>query len=526
MTTPQQYDYIVVGSGIAGLYTALMAQEHGTVLLLTKGSVEDCNTQFAQGGIAAALGKEDSPELHMRDTLAAGAGLCDPEVVRILATDGPQAIADLVRLGVNFDTSHGETALAREGAHSVPRVLHAGGDSTGQHIELTLSSLAHSSRVRVMEFAEVTRIIINTAKNRAVGVEVLDRRSGQWNSFHGQWIVLATGGAGRLFRYTTNPAVATGDGAALAFRAGAAVMDMEFYQFHPTALRLDGAPPFLISEAVRGEGATLRNVQGEAFMQRHHAQGDLAPRDVVSRALLTEMQSTSSDHVLLDLTDLSASHIATRFPTIYHTCLEHGLEISRDAIPVAPAAHYMMGGIQTNIWGETSLAGLYACGETACTGVHGANRLASNSLLETVVFGRRLVQRSQMKASPQDPHGLPIEDGVPQFMNPARTQAVPTLSNLQNLMWEKVGMVRDESTLKEAVGILITWAKNLENSRDRGGRELGNMVLLAQLMAQAALLRRESRGAHFRTDYSGTSSAWQRHIVFQRENGWPELEPK
>ena len=521
-TTPQQYDYIIVGSGIAGLYTALLAQEHGTVLLLTKGSVEDCNTRFAQGGIAAAIGAGDSPQLHMQDTLAAGAGLCDPEAARVLATDGPQAIADLVRLGVGFDTAQGEVALAREGAHSVPRVLHAGGDSTGAHIELTLASLAHSSRVRVLEYAEVVQVIVDQAEGRAQGVRVLDRRSGQQDSFHGRWTVLATGGAGRLFRYTTNPEVATGDGVALAYQAGAAVMDMEFYQFHPTALRLNGAPPFLISEAVRGEGGVLRNARGEAFMGRHHPLGDLAPRDVVSRALLREMQETSSNHVLLDLTHLPTSHIATRFPTIYHTCLEHGLEITHQAIPVAPAAHYMMGGVQTNTWGETTFPGLYACGEATCAGVHGANRLASNSLLETVVFGRRLVQRSQMATSLTYPPGLPEHPARLASAKPSGPVTPPNQAALQELMWDKVGMMRDEASLQEAAGTLTAWAQTLQKSQAPGARELANMVLLARLMAQGALLRQESRGAHYRTDFPDSSAGWQRHIVFRRDDASPD----
>jgi L-aspartate oxidase len=387
---------------------------------------------------------------------------------------------------------------------------------------LTLATLARSSRVRVLEYAEVVEVIVDRPQGRAQGVRVLDRRSGQESSFFGRWTVLATGGAGRLFRYTTNPEVATGDGVALAFRAGAAVMDMEFYQFHPTALRLNGAPPFLISEAVRGEGGVLRNARGEAFMGHYHPQGDLAPRDIVSRALLTEMRETSSDHVLLDLTHLPASHIATRFPTIYHTCLEHGLEITRQAIPVAPAAHYMMGGVQTNTWGETTLPGLYACGEAACAGVHGANRLASNSLLETVVFGRRLVQRSQMATAPIDPPGLPEQPARLAPLKPSGPVPHPTLAALQALMWDKVGIVRDGANLQEAAGTLAAWADMLQESQEPGARALANMVLLARLMGQGALLRRESRGAHYRTDCPGTSAEWRRHIVFRGDGDSPD----
>ena len=392
--TTQHYDYIVIGSGIAGLYSALLAVEHGSVLILTKGGIADCNTQYAQGGIAAAVGPEDSPSYHLADTLAAGAGLCNLDAARILAEQGPQAIAELVRLGVIFDTTDGEVSLGREAAHRMPRVLHAGGDATGARIELTLSSLAHHSRISVQEYVTTTRLLLDEHGGRVVGVAGLVGGAGAEVEFYAAHTVLATGGAGRLYRYTTNPEVTTGDGVAQAYQAGAAVMDMEFFQFHPTALRLPGAPPFLITEAMRGEGAVLRNVHGDAFMTDYHTQGDLAPRDVVSRSLLEEMRRTEAGHVVLDATHLPSEMVAARFPSIYKTCLTHGLDITKDPIPVSPAAHYMMGGVLTNTDGETTLPGLYACGEVACTGLHGANRLASNSLLETVVFGQRVVRRT------------------------------------------------------------------------------------------------------------------------------------
>jgi L-aspartate oxidase len=390
----QEYDYIIIGSGIAGLFAALAAQERGSVLLLTKGSIHDSNTRYAQGGIAAAVGHDDTPELHLRDTLDAGAGLCDEEAVRVLTYEGPQRVAELIQMGVVFDQLHGETALAREGAHSQARVLHAGGDATGAHIELTLADLAQSSRVHIMEYAVATQIQVDRSTGEATGVEVLEVQGGRQVAFRGRHIILASGGAGQLFRSTTNPEVATGDGVALAFRAGAELMDMEFYQFHPTALQMFGAPRFLISEAVRGEGGILRNQAGTAFMKAYHPLGDLAPRDVVSRAMVAEMERSGSDHVLLDVTHLPSSRVVARFPTIHQTCLHHGVDMTRQAIPVAPAAHYMMGGVKTNIWGETTIPGLYACGEVSCTGVHGANRLASNSLLETIVFSKRIVERT------------------------------------------------------------------------------------------------------------------------------------
>ena len=509
--TTQHYDYIVIGSGIAGLYSALLAVEHGSVLILTKGGIADCNTQYAQGGIAAAVGPEDSPSYHLADTLVAGAGLCNEDAARILAEQGPQAIAELVRLGVIFDTTDGEVSLGREAAHRMPRVLHAGGDATGARIELTLSSLAHHSRISVQEYVTTTRLLLDERGSRVVGVAGLVGGAGAELEYHAAHTVLATGGAGRLYRYTTNPEVTTGDGVALAYQAGAAVMDMEFYQFHPTALRLPGAPPFLITEAMRGEGAVLRNVHGDAFMTGYHHQGDLAPRDVVSRSLLEEMRRTGAGHVVLDATHLPAEMVAARFPSIYRTCLTYGLDITRDPIPVSPAAHYMMGGVLTNTEGETTLPGLYACGEVACTGLHGANRLASNSLLETVVFGQRVVRRTLEGGwtgpRPEGAYALqeePVEAGE------------PSLEGLQALNWSNVGIIRSKEGLTEAAGTFATWETATPLGGDRSERELANMVALGRLMAESALVREESRGAHFRKDFPESSEAWQRHTVFMK----------
>ena len=511
------FDYLIVGSGIAGLYTALQAREHGTVAIVTKGEVDDSNTRFAQGGIAAAIGPSDSPELHMEDTLAAGAGLCDPEAVRVLTQEGPDRIADLIRMGVPFDTLHGEIALAREGAHTVPRILHAGGDATGEHIELTLANLASMSGVTVLEHTLATRVLLDNGV--ACGVEFLDA-TGKMEQVGAPFVILATGGAGNLYLFTTNPPMATGDGVALAFQAGAEVVDMEFFQFHPTALRLTGATPFLISEAVRGEDGILRNVHGERFMDRFHPLAELAPRDVVSRAIVQEMQATQQDHVLLDVTHLPASRTAARFPSIYRFCLEHGLDITTDPIPVAPAAHYMMGGIKTNTWGETNIPGLYACGEVASCGVHGANRLASNSLLETLVFGKRVIQsilgerngpHRQSTAMPELKATLPLR---PTDLPPDSPPL--TLSALQRLMWTAAGIVRDGQGLEEAANTLAGWQQSLRDPTNASSFELANVVLVGRLMAEAALLREESRGAHYRSDYSEPLSDWERHIVFTR----------
>ncbi len=510
------YDYIVVGSGIAGLYIALLAIERGSVLILTKGSIDDCNTKYAQGGIAVAMGKDDSPELHFKDTMAAGAGLSDAEAVRILTEQAADCVADLIKFGVPFDTLNGEITLTREAAHSVSRVMHAGGDATGEHIEVTLSRQVRAAPIKVLENCLATEILVQ--KGKVVGVEALDWQTGSVDDYRCDSLILATGGAGRLFKYTTNSDVVTGDGIALAFEAGAEISDVEFFQFHPTVLRLPGVGPFLISEAVRGEGGILRNVEGHRFMPDYAARAELATRDIVARSIVREMKKTHSDRVFLDVTHLPSRLITTRFPHIYRFCRNHGLDITKGLVPVAPAAHYLMGGVKVNNWGETNISGLFAAGETACTGVHGANRLASNSLLESVVFSKRIVQRTEMTAPPRRgkkpgdkaiPHHLPTREAPPKL-------PPPNLPNLQSLMWDKVGIIRSGKSLKEAAGILAAWASLLPQPGDRPSYELGNLVLCARLVTEAALLREESRGAHFRTDFPQTSPEWQRHIVLRK----------
>ena len=519
------YDYIIIGSGIAGLNTALLAREHGSVLILTKERVDDCNTRYAQGGIAAAIGAGDTPVLHMQDTLSAGAGLCDPEAVQVLTREGPQRVANLIQWGVPFDTIHGEIALGREGAHSLPRILHAGGDATGQHIELTLAARVAESDITVLEHTLATRIIVEDGQARAV--ETLNSQTGQLETYTGRFIVIGTGGAGQLYKFTTNPEVATGDGVALGFRAGARVMDMEFYQFHPTALRLEGAPSFLLSEAMRGEGAVLRDRSGRAFMSDYHPLADLAPRDVVSRAIATEMEKADGGTVFLDISHLPADVVQSRFPTIYHFCLNYGLDITREPAPVAPAAHYMMGGIQIDTWGRTNVPGLYACGEVACSAVHGANRLASNSLLDTLVFAQRLVNGSLGQA-PQE-----SETGDGAYLLKGLTNRAPvcasmpelTLENFQDLMWRNVGINRSGSRLVLSARILNLWQRTIQEtgpkSTERVSWELSNMLLLGRLMVESALLRQESRGSHFREDFPETRSQWEKHVVLSQE----EIKP-
>jgi L-aspartate oxidase len=533
------YDYIIVGSGIAGLYAALLAREHGSVLVLTKGSVDDTNTRWAQGGIAAPIGAGDSAEKHLRDTIEAGAGLVDEEAARVLTSEAAARIEDLVRLGVPFDTVHGEIALAREGAHSQARVLHAGGDSTGAHIELTLASVARHEGITVLEHTIATEIVAGEAsysarptsasgragrseergarsqepEDRLEGIRALNTLTGEVSEYACRHLILATGGAGQMYRVSTNPAVATGDGIALAYRAGAEVNDMEFVQFHPTALKLPGVQPFLISEAVRGEGGVLRDTRGERFMPVYHPKAELAPRDVVARAIVERMEATGSDHVLLDVTHLDRAHVIARFPQIYRFCLDAGLDITREPILVSPAAHYTMGGIRTNVWGETTLPGLYACGECACTGVHGANRLASNSLLETVVFARRVVQRTT-----EAPGGNAALTGDALGLSTPVVAETghPSREAVQSLMWDDVGIVRDAEGLLRAKAVLSAWEASLPAPTDRDSQEVADLVLCARLVTEAALRREESRGAHYRRDFPHAQEEWRRRLVFRR----------
>jgi L-aspartate oxidase len=507
------YDYIIIGSGIAGLYSALLAIENGSVLIVTKGGIEDCNTRYAQGGIAAAIGKNDSAELHFKDTMAAGDGLCYEEAVRILVDEAPDRIADLIGFGVPFDTQDGEVALTREAAHSVSRILHAGGDATGEYIEVTLSEQVRMSPVKVLEYCLATEILLS--EGRVAGVKAIDFRSGMTEEYSCKFVILASGGAGRLFRYTTNGDTATGDGIALAYHSGAEIVDMEFFQFHPTALRLPGVSPFLISEAVRGEGGVLRNSDGYRFMPDYSSSADLAPRDVVARSILFEMRKTGSDKVFLDVTQVPATRVTTRFPHIYRFCLNHGLDITQTPIPVAPAAHYLMGGVKVNTWGETNIAGLFAAGETACTGVHGANRLASNSLLEVLVFSKRIIERTEL----DEPAPGEILRSAESHQLPSREMhrdaSALTLANLQSMLWDRVGIVRDVDGLYQAAVTLTAWNRILPVPTDRLSWELNNMVTNARLMTEAALLREESRGAHYRSDFPAPSDKWKKHIVFR-----------
>lgn len=491
-------DVLIVGSGIAGLSCALEAEAQGcgSIALLTKQRFEDSNTHDAQGGIAGVIAPGDRPALHVVDTLRAGAGGCDTRAVRALCREGHAALQWLIDQGVPFDRHANGWAMGMEGAHGMPRILHAHGDGTGRAIATTLIERLNATAIHCQQEAHLIDLV--TEGGRVVGADYLQH--GQRCRIIARHTVLATGGAGQVYARTTNPNVATGDGVACAFRAGAAIRDAEFVQFHPTVLALPDTP-FLISEAVRGEGAVLRDQQGHRFMPSRHPMADLAPRDIVAREILRVMAEQQGAPVLLDATALGAS-ITQRFPSISATLANHGLSLANDLIPVTPAAHYWMGGVQTDTVGRSTLPGLYAIGEVACTGVHGANRLASNSLLEGVVFARRLARHLSL---PEVAWNGPVTVTSPVAKSAlGQLQEVPPFSipALQSLMWQAVGLVRDELTLRNAQACLHCWRRNLQwVDTDTSSLTARNVLDVALLMCTAALQRRESRGAHFRRDF-------------------------
>jgi len=539
-------DFLIVGGGVAGLRAAIGLADAGRVLVLTKAEPAESNTGYAQGGIAAAVGADDTPALHAADTLRAGDGLCDEAAVDTLVEDGPRFVLELLDWGARFDRdADGRPALAREAAHSVRRVLHAG-DATGREIGRVLWERVRSlPSVETIDHALVTDLIVEDGHAR--GLRYFNAADVN-REVRARAILLATGGAGQVFRETTNPAVATGDGVALAFHAGARVADLEFVQFHPTALKLAGAPRFLISEALRGEGARLVNERGEAFMTRHHPDGDLAPRDVVARGIARESEHTGGS-VYLTLAHLDPDYVRHRFPTIAAMCAQAGLDLARDRIPVGPAAHYMMGGVDTDEWARTSVPGLFAAGEVACTGVHGANRLASNSLLEGLVFGARaaLAMQELPRAAALKPDRVMAEgsnpvahvrdrsDHEPSALSPpasapddnvgamARLAEAPEARRRQpsamdreairDLMWRNAGLFRSRDALVEAVEILAragapSALSPAEQSRHR------NLLTVARLIARAALRREESRGGHYREDFPNREDGrWRIHVV-------------
>ena len=499
---------LVIGSGVAGLHTAWRAAEQcgnpGDVVLLTKQSLLDSASAYAQGGIAAALGAGDSPALHCQDTLAAGGALCDREAVDVLVTEGPRRVQELRAAGAHFDVGpRGELLLGREAAHSERRIVHANGDRTGAEVvRLLVTRVLADDRIAVLEHARALELLVENGS--CYGARVSD--DGRALEIIASATVLATGGCGQLFRYTTNPTVATGDGYALAHRAGAELTDMEFIQFHPTALDTPESPLSLISEAVRGEGAVLLDARGTRFMQREHALAELAPRDVVARAVMRAQREAGQVH--LDATHLG-ERFAARFPGIFTVCMERGIDPRRDAIPVTPAAHYTMGGVVTDLVGRTSLSRLYAVGEVACTGVHGANRLASNSLLEGLVFAER-VARAVLEAPSIEHVPGARKWSVPVMAPEAVAQNAAT--NIRALMWEHAGLERTSAGLRSCLAALESVAAKLPG----GAIDETNMALTAQLITEAALLREESRGGHSRADFPLPRRAYARRHMRSR----------
>ena len=521
---PNSVDYIVVGCGIAGLRAAIELGQAGSVLVLAKSELSDSATEWAQGGIAAALSDEDQISLHEQDTLQAGDGLCNAAAVKLLVEEAPKYIQELIGWGTEFDRAGTKLAFTREGAHSRSRILHAQGDSTGHEISRALFARARSmQRIHIRAHAFTTELV--EAEGRIAGLRYLDETTNSLHEVRAGAVLLATGGLGQVYRETTNPPVATGDGMAIAHEAGATLSDLEFVQFHPTALAMKGAPPFLLSEALRGEGAVLRNADLERFMRRYHEAGELAPRDVVARAIVAEMQRTETDYAYLDMTARKGDYVRKRFPRIFSTCQSYGLDISSDLVPVRPAAHYAMGGIKTDLWGRTSLAGLYAAGETAATGVHGANRLASNSLLEGMVFGARAgaamvedTRPAQKKKAAGNPghEGRPARNSAacraksaannPGPSNPGNHSepagpASPILEQIRMIMWKDVGILRNGRDLALAIEQLGTLEVARPEMPSRQSCELYNVRRLAQLIARSALAREESRGSHYRSDF-------------------------
>ncbi len=527
-------DALVLGSGIAGLSFALRMAEHCSVVIVTKRDRSDSATDWAQGGVAAVLGADDSFEVHAADTTGAGAGLCHDVVVDLCVREAPDAIRWLVELGADFSRdAGGQLALGREGGHTRRRIVHAG-DATGHEIQQTLlRAVAEHPNVELLDWHMAVDLVIASkfgGPDVCVGAYVLDEKRGAIETIVSRATVIATGGAGKVYLYTSNPDVATGDGVAMAYRAGAEVGNMEFYQFHPTCLFDPRAKSFLVSEALRGEGATLRlpsgtgKDAGEAFMKRHHEMGDLAPRDVVARAIDYEMKRTGSESVLLDITHKSASFVRERFPTIHAACLGYGIDITTEPIPVVPAAHYMCGGVTSDLHGRTSLPGLWVLGEAAFTGLHGANRMASNSLLEGLVFARRAAEKLRAELGKPDPGAVPQ---VPPWETGSAAQSDEAVVVSQNwdevrrLMWNYVGIVRSDARLRRAARRVALLEEEIreyywKHLVTRDLLELRNIAAIAQLIISSAASRRESRGLHFTIDHPETLPAFAGDTVAKR----------
>jgi L-aspartate oxidase len=527
-------DFLIIGGGIAGLSAAIEASKYGSVTIITKSKIGQAATSLAQGGIAVAMDvKQDSPLYHYEDTLIAGAGLCDDEAVKILVTEGILRAKELIGWGAQFDRAEteggGKFALGLEAAHKQRRILHAG-DETGKEIERTLGRKVVRENLAKIYQETIGIELIKNRSGRVIGALAQDK-SEKRMVFLAKAVILATGGLGQIYFYTTNPKVATGDGIALAYNAGATVTDLEFIQFHPTSLvhsreleDIVALPRFLISEAVRGEGGKLYNIHGVRFMPKYHSLKELAPRDIVSRAIASEMERTKSNHVLLDISAMGAAKIKKRFPHIYKSCLERGLDITKERIPVAPAAHYSMGGVKTDYWGQTTLAGLYAAGETASLGVHGANRLASNSLLDGLVYGHRSARAAALEIRKDKVPTLSKKELDSALKNNSRVQITDETirqftNRIRSIMWRNVGINRNEAGIKTAITKLHQIGNYLNFSpRTFEEAELQNLALVSRLVAKAALDRKESRGAHYRTDSPKTDDKhWKKHLCYRKQ---------
>lgn len=514
-----KYSTVIIGSGIAGLYAALKIEQQvklpDGILLITKSRLGESNSRYAQGGMVAVMkdNKSDSVASHISDTIKAGAGLSEFNTVKFISENSDAVVKDLLKFGVEFDRDENNNlCYTKEAAHSVRRILHSGGDATGKMIEQALCrKVAENKNIEIYEQTDAVELLVTSGECK--GVIVFNNDIGEYETIYSPAVILATGGIGQLYKYTTNPVGATGDGVALAYNAGAVMQDMEFVQFHPTALAIDGDENrFLISEAVRGEGAKLCDADGVEFMAEYDERKELAPRDIVTRANYNEMQKNHADSVFLNATCIDSKKLAKRFPTISKKCLEHGIDISKDYIPVAPASHYFMGGVKTNLKGETSISGLYAIGEVASTGLHGGNRLASNSLLECVVCAYSVAEylkSIELKTPKQI--GEEIKSIIDKYADEdiviEELDVHSLKTSLQNIMWNYVGILRDEKSLKEANELIYRLKADfprISKCLNREEYEFRNMLTVAELIVHCALSRKESRGAHYRTDYPQT----------------------
>ena len=508
-----EFDTIVIGSGLAGLSAAYHSSKYGSVAIVTKSQLDTSNSYYAQGGIAAAIAKNDSPEKHLHDTLVAGRGLCDVDAVKVLVNEGRERVLELVEMGMQFDKRNDKFILGLEGGHTKRRILHADGDATGKELtSFKLQKVKEQESVTAFEYVAVVKLLIRN--NRIYGVQGYDFVSGENIIFKAKAVILATGGLSRVYARSTNPHTATGEGIALAWESGARIADLEFIQFHPSALSVPGKDAYLISEAVRGEGAWLLNKNGERFMKDIHPLVELAPRDVVAYSIFRQIQKTNSNYIYLSLKHLDPDKIKKRFNHIYKTLKNYGLDLTTDLIPVSPAAHYMVGGIRTNLDGETNISGLFVCGEAASTGVMGANRLASNSLLECLVFGKRASE----KASSLDNPGYKLGNIEQVHLDKNNENIFLTVQNeIAELMSENLGIVRNETGIKKALKRLTEFSQKYSDHKNEYNLlKIRNTVAICTLIAKAALIRVESRGGHIREDYPQENPDFEVHTIQQK----------